>query len=302
MPSPQSEAIKIVFGDIGKILSQGNLPLDITRSVVERAHTLASESTDVTYDEVDCPGSETPALWCKPIGASGKHIVLYFHGGGYTSGNPHMYRKLAGHLGKAIGFQVLVTDFRKAPEAPFPAQHEDSTATYQWLLQKGYLPENIVLAGDSAGGNLAITTALRLKKDGKKLPGAVVTFSPWVDMELNGKTFETNSGTDVIITRAASAMAVAAWLQQASPKDPLANPLYADFAGYPPLFISAGTHESLLDDSVRLAEVAERAGVHVFFEQVEGLQHVHEFMAGKAPEVDETFAKVRKFLETELKL
>lgn len=276
-----------------------NLPLSISRPLLEELHTLATEPTDVTYEEVQCPGSLRPAIWCKPVSAS-QSTRSFIHGGGYFAGSPYSYRKMLGHIAKAAGVYVLLIDYRLAPESQYPLQLEDSTAAWRWLLERGFKPEHLALGGDSAGGNLAVGTLLKLKKLGSSLPGAVITFSPWVDMELLGKSFDKNAGTDAMINREQSASSLGMWLGQASRKDPLANPLYGDFAGCSPLYIAVGGHEVMLDDSVRLAQLAKTAGVEVELEVAEGMQHVYVFMAGKAPEADATLQRVGAWLRSKL--
>lgn len=300
MPSKESNALT-EFYQTTKNTTQGqNLPLNISRPVLEELHTLSSEPTDVTYEEVQCPGTVRPAIWCKPVSASPAHAILYFHGGGYFAGSPASYRKMGGHLAKAAGVYILIVDYRLSPESQYPTQLEDSTAAWQWLVSKGFKPEHLALGGDSAGGHLAITTLLKIKQSGGSLPGAVIVFSPLVDLELKGKSYDTNAETDGIITREQSATMLAMWLGQTSPKDAAANPLYADFSGCPPLYVAAGDQEVLLDDSVRLAEVGRSAGVDVKLEVAEGMQHVYTFMAGKAPEADATLKAVGTWLRSKL--
>jgi len=150
------------------MMANPNMSLDDQRTLLELLHSPASEPTDVTYEEVQCPGTRRPAIWCKPITSSAsKSVVLYLHGGGGFAGSPYSHRKLAGHLAKAANSLVLVTDYSLAPENPFPDGLNDAIATYKWLVgAKGYQHQYIGLAGDSAGGNIATALCLKLKEFG----------------------------------------------------------------------------------------------------------------------------------------
>ncbi|OAL37351.1 hypothetical protein AYO20_03200 [Fonsecaea nubica] len=303
MPSKESEALAEFYKSLTSTMAANpTLPLDILRIITEDCHQLASEPTDVTYEEAQCAGTVRPAIWCRPLGASTKHVTLFFHGGGFFSGSPNAYRKLGGHIAKAFGTQVLVTDYRRAPEATFPSQIEDSVATYDWLLQQGFAPEQIIISGDSAGGNLALTTTLKILELQRPRPGGVVAFSPWVDIECKGKTMDTNKEKDFLANRESLGQGSLLWLAGQSPQNPLANPFYADLSGYPPLYLVAGGHETLLSDTEDLAEKAKKAGVDVEKEVAEGMQHVHIFMAGRAPEADDTLQKASKWVQSKLKL
>ena len=153
--------------------------------------------------------------------------------------------------------------------------------------------EDITTIGDSAGGNLAIAIALALKAQGKQGPGSVIAFSPWLDMENTGQTLVTNNDTDALITPELLEGMIAGVLgDSVDPKTPLANPLYADFTGFPRLYVTAGSVESLLDNATRLAERAQAAGVDVTLSIGEGQQHVYPFLAGRSALVAQEFEKL----------
>ena len=147
--------------------------------------------------------------------------------------------------------------------------------------------------GDSAGASIAIATTLRLRDSGRPTPGQVITLSPWLDMENTGETIETNDDTDFLIAREGLQGNIDRYLSGgASPTDPLVNPLYADFAGFPPLYIVASAHESLFHDAQRLDALARAAGVDVTFHAAEGMQHVFPLQAGNLPEADRAVADI----------
>ena len=259
----------------------------------------AAEPTDVTYEEVDAGG--VPALWCKPIGAADDRVVLYTHGGGFVSNTMHSHRKVAAHLAKAARTRALVIDYRLAPEHPFPAQLEDAVQAYRWLLDQGIAPEHIATAGDSAGGNLATSVVLKLRDEGLPLPAAIVGLSPWYDMECDGPTMQTNAATDALVQQAVVENMSTMFLgESGSRQDPLANPLHADAHGLPPIFLTAGTHETLQDNAERFADIAKNANVDVTLELEDGMQHVFQFMAGRSQEADASIERIGGWLQQRL--
>jgi len=276
------------------------MDLDTLRDMLDQLHVLAAEPTEVTYEDVDAGG--VPAIWAKPIGAATDRVIVYAHGGGCVTGSSHSHRKLAAHLAKAAGVTALVVDYRLAPEHPFPAQIEDLVAAHRWLRGQGYAPERIATAGDSAGANIAVTTVLKLRELVEPLPAAIVGFSPWLDMENVGASMESNAGSDSLVSRAVSEMMASLYLGEAAPTEPLANPLYADLAGLPPVFLCAGDAETLQDNAERFAEKARTAGVEVTLEIQPGQQHVYPFMAGKSKEADASIANAGDWLRSRLGL
>jgi acetyl esterase/lipase len=300
-----AEALKnALFDQFAKITDrmQANPDMDLegVRFLLEECGTLASEPTDVTYEDVDAGG--VPAIHIRPLGAAADRVIVYTHGGGCVTNSAASHRKLAGHLAKAAGVHSLVVDYRLAPENPFPTQIEDTLKAHTWLRANGYRPEHTATAGDSAGGNLAITTVLKLRELGEALPAAVIAFSPWVDMENIGETLETNAATDALVKKELSVNMAAMYLGEASPTDPLANPLYADLTGFPPAFVSAGGAEGLLDNATRFVERAKAAGVDTTYEEAAGHQHVYQFMAGRDEDADRTIANVAAWLRPRLGL
>ncbi|KAJ9625981.1 hypothetical protein H2204_010280 [Knufia peltigerae] len=302
MPSVESQAQVDLSKAIAEIrASNPNLDPVLNGLILEEWHRLASEPTNLTYEDVQCPGSVRPAIWCKPLLASSSHVILYFHGGGFSACSPSSHRKMAGHLAKAAGCYTLLPDYRRTPEHPFPAQIEDAIATYQWLLKdQGISNHHIATAGDSAGGNLAVTSVLKMRELGLPLPSAIVGLSPHVDMGEIGKSLDTNAQTDVLVTRSSVRRMTTSYLRDTPRDNPLANPLHADLSGLPPMYLCAGSVEMLRDDAVMLADRAKRADVDVELEISEGMQHVYTFMAGKAPEAINTINDIGRWLKNRL--
>lgn len=296
--SPEAQAIVELYKSIKSFLGKADQSaVEEQRVALDRQHQLTAEPTDVLYEEVQCPGTVRPAIWCKPLSANPSHVIIYIHGGGCFAGSPYSHRKLAGHLAKAAGSYALVTDFRLSPDHCYPAQLDDVTATYKWLLEQGISPGNIALAGDSAGGNLSITVALKLRGLGESMPGMLVPISPWVDMEGLGESLDTNNSHDVFANRGTEEYFSKLYRGNASAKDPLTNPLYADLSAMPPMYISVGGWEVLLSDAERLAKKAKDAGVDVTYEVVPEMQHVFQLMGGRAPEADASINSIGRWLQ-----
>jgi epsilon-lactone hydrolase len=300
MPSTESGALRAHYHSLNeRMAANPQMDLATLRDLFEGIHVRAAEAPGVTYEEVDAGG--VPALWCRPGNPTAGSAILFTHGGGFVCNTMHSHRKMAGHLAAASGIPTLVIDYRLAPEHPFPAQLEDGMTAYRWLLGQGIPAARIATAGDSAGGNLATAIALKAHADGIPAPGGVVAISPWYDMEHQGKTLETNAATDELVQLPILQNMSAMFLgQHGSPADPLANPLYADLSLLPPIYLTASDHETLQDDSERLADKARNAGVEVTLRIEPGQQHVHTFMAGRSPEADDVIAEAGAWLRKTL--
>src|SRR3954447_19245837 len=175
-----------------------DLTIRLLRALFDEWHQPTVEPEGVTYREDTVGG--VPGIWCLPVGADESQVLLYTHGGGFAVGSAASHRKLAAHVAKALGVTAFVLDCRRAPEHPHPAQVQDGVAAFTALTERGIAPADITTIGDSAGGNLAVAIALALREQGAPMPGAVVAFSPWLDMENAGETLVTNDATDALIT------------------------------------------------------------------------------------------------------
>lgn len=261
------------------------------RAVFDEWHQPTAEPENVPYRE-DVVGG-VPGIWCLPEGADESQVLLYTHGGGFAVGSASSHRKLAGHVAKALGAVSFVLDYRRAPEHQHPAQVEDGVSAFEALVESGIDPKNITTIGDSAGGNLAIAIALSLKEQGKPLPGQVIAFSPWLNMENDGETLRTNLDTDALITPQLLEGMIAGVLGDTiDPTTPLANPLYGDYEGFPRIYINAGSVECLRDNAEQLHERARAAGVDSTLNIAEGQQHVFSFNAGNNEVADQEIARI----------
>ena len=224
--------------------------------------------------------------------------LLYIHGGGYFACSPQTHRPITAGFARR-GLDVFAPDYRLAPEHPFPAAIEDCAAAYRGLLASGIAPSNLVIAGDSAGGGLALATLLLLRDAGDALPAATVLFSPWTDLACTGASLKRNSKRDALFDGEGMDRATTPYLAGADPRNPLASPLYADLTGLPPMLIHAGSYEVLLDDSERLAERARAAGVAAELRTWPVVPHVWQLF--NLPESAQSMDAAAAFLTGKLK-
>jgi acetyl esterase/lipase len=220
--------------------------------------------TDVRVDAVDANG--VAAEWTTTPGADPGRVIMFLHGGGYISGSLDSHRHMVAQAGREARARTLALGYRLAPEHPFPAALEDAIAGYRFLLSQGLEPKHIAVAGESAGGGLAVATLVSVRDAGLALPACTWCSSPWVDLEASGDSMTTKAPVDPLIQKPYSLELAAAYLNGADPRTPLASPIYAKLKGLPPMLIQVGSAETLLDDAVRLARVAGAADVRVTLE------------------------------------
>jgi len=236
-----------------------------------------------------------PAAWVGVKGSTLPRSVLYVHGGGYVQGSIASYLGMAGRVARAVDGRVLLFEYRLAPEHPFPAALDDACDAYDWLVNGGVPAKDIVVMGDSAGGGLALATLLRLRDEGRAMPGACVCFSPLADFEASGDSAKPGAVDDPMIPAAAIPIAGGIYAP-GQLRNPLVSPVFGDLTGFPPLLIFVGTREVLLDDSVRLKQRATQAGVDATLVVEEGLIHAWPFFGPHLPETEESLWRVRTFL------
>ena len=209
-------------------------------------------------------------------GIEPRHVVLYFHGGVYVLGDAFQAADLASQVGRRTSAKVFSVDYRLAPEHPFPAAVDDALAAYEALLRDGTAPADIVFAGESAGGGLAVATLVNARDHGLPLPAAAFVMSPYADLTLAGATLDTKGAADPLLSRESLASRVPDYTAGQDPALGLISPVFADLTGLPPLIIQAGTHEVLLDDAIRLARQAATADVDVTLDITAGVPHVFQ--------------------------
>jgi monoterpene epsilon-lactone hydrolase len=242
------------------------------------------------------------AEWIVPADAAADKAILYFHGGGFRLGSVASHRDLIARISQASGCRLLAINYRLAPEHRFPAALEDARAALDWLRGEGFKPESIALAGDSAGGNLVLTTMLGLRARGEPLTAAGVLMSPWTDLAATGESYQSRAAADPIHQRSMILALAKNYLGEGGDaSNPLASPLYADLSGLPPLLIQAGDRETVRDDATMLAAKAKAAGVDAELQVFDGMIHVFQ-MFPEIPQAGEAIASVATFLRRHLRL
>ena len=290
MASEQLQQAIDMFREMGAKMGEAKNMDDMRAIMIE---TQAPEG--VTCTPVEAGG--VSAEWSVAAGVDETKVVLYVHGGGYVMGSAGSHRDVTGRLSKAAGARVLSLNYRLAPEHLFPAPVDDAVAAYRWLLAQGISPGNIAVAGDSAGGGLAIATLLALRDAGEPLPAAGIGISPWVDMEGTGESMTTRAAVDPVVQKEGLLGMAKLYLGDADPKNPLAAPLHADLAGLPPLLLQVGDAETLLDDATRLAEKARAAGVDVTLKVWDEMPHVWHLFAPILPEGRQAIDEIGSFFQ-----
>ncbi|MGB1466028.1 MAG: alpha/beta hydrolase [Alcanivorax nanhaiticus] len=233
-------------------------------------------------------------------GVRSNRVVLYFHGGAYFFGSPRSHRAVTWRMSQYCKAKVLALDYRQPPDWAYPAPIDDAVRAYKALLALGYDPDHIVFAGDSAGGNLSLVTMLRLRELGLPLPSCGVLISPWGDLTCSGDSVATNSDRDPLIPIGALSFVSSSYSREHDPASPLLSPVYADLAGLPPLLVQVGSTEVLLSDSERVAEQAEKAGVHCQLQIWENMPHVFHALASWLPEAQQALLEIGAFVHEHL--
>jgi epsilon-lactone hydrolase len=252
---------------------------------------------DVKVESLSING--VPAERITPEGALETKVLLYFHGGGYAIGGLESHRTLVADLARASARTGILFDYRLAPENSFPAPLEDALSTYRWLLEQDVAADDIVFAGDSAGGGMVIATLVKLRGEGIALPRKALCISPWVDLELKGESHQSKQNDDPIVNKEDLLNWVDIYLKGEDPANPMASPVNADLSGLPPLLIQVGTAEVLLDDSRTLAKNAQAAGVDVVLMEWDEMIHVWHQYAAVIRDGVQAIAQAGAFLKAE---
>lgn len=226
-------------------------------------------------------------------------IILQLHGGGYIGAMRNAYRTFAGLYNEVSkGMSVLTIDYRVAPEHPYPAALEDAVAAYQWLLDQGYFGYQIIVAGDSAGGGLAMALCHYLNDHKMPLPCGIVAMSPWTDLLASGESYDTNYEKDPLFGNTRDSLIYNKdYVGNHDPMDSYISPLYGDFRGFPPMLIQVGSYEMLLSDSVSVAAKAREQGVKVRLSIYEGMFHIFQMAMLLLPESKKAWVEIGKFIE-----
>jgi acetyl esterase/lipase len=279
--------------DAWKIFDSASTPREL-RAAHEALMAPYPAEPDIESQPVDAGGVN--AEWITAPNARADRFVVYLHGGGFVMASVGTHRGLMGRISRSAEARVLGLNYRLAPEYRFPAALEDATAAYRWLIAKGAKASNIVIAGDSAGGGLSLSTLIALRNAADPLPAAAVCLSPWVDMEATGGSMRTNAAIDPVVQREGLLNNAKLYLGNGNRRAPLVSPLYADLTGLPPLLIQVGGSEVLLDDSKRLAEQAKAYAVDASLEVWPEMTHVWQLFANVLPEARQAIEHIGTFI------
>ncbi|MCP1615700.1 acetyl esterase/lipase [Pseudomonas sp. SLBN-26] len=295
-PEPSQAALRGILRGALTLLFRGlmrpPLPVPLQRAILRglTASTLAPRG--VTREAAQLAGR--PCEWHRPPGG-GDAVLLYLHGGAFITGSPATHRAIAGNLAKRAGIDVCALEYRLAPEHPFPAGRDDAVAAYQALLERGHAASRIVIGGDSAGGNLTLVTALRLRQLGLPAPAALVCYSPVTD--LSGNALHQPPAGDPLIHPKWMELAADLYCPPGMERrDPALSPLFDDLGHLPPLLVQVAEDELLRDDSLRLVARLREAGSWVRLERYPGLWHVFQAHAGILRSADEALASTAGFI------
>lgn len=290
----------------------GNLTRDMVNDVMETALKKPIQTGEFRKNPVEpawrCPAGYLYELietenfvmeYLRPQNAVTGRVILQLHGGGYIGPMKNIYRRFAVKYSKlSFGADVLSVDYRVAPEHPFPAAVEDAVWAYKWLLEeKKYRSSQIVVAGDSAGGGLALGLCMHLKDHGIPLPGGIITMSPWTDVTLSGESYVENYEIDPLFGNSKENMLYqCSYIGDADPKNPYLSPLFGDYKHFPPMLMQVGSYEVLLSDTLQVAKKAKQAGVKVRTSVYNGMFHVFQMGLDLIPESREAWEEAGEFL------
>lgn len=292
---------------------RGNLMRDMIHDIMETSLKEPIQSGQFRRNPVErawvCPLGYTYEIinmehcvleYLRPDHIMTGRVILQLHGGGYIGPIKNIYRKFAVRYSRfSYGSDVVSLDYRVAPEHPYPAALEDAVAAYLWLTdEKKYLPQQIVIAGDSAGGGLALALCMYLRDQKIPLPGGIVLMSPWTDMTCSGESYDSNYQRDPLFGNSRESMLYnSTYIGDADPTDPYLSPLFGDFTRLPPMLYQVGDYEMLLSDTVETAKSARAAGVKCRVSVYEGMFHVFQMSLDLFPESKEAWEEIKRFFE-----
>jgi monoterpene epsilon-lactone hydrolase len=288
--------------NLAAILRQATFPADASVSEQRRAlrELTASQPLPADVTVTAATLGSVPTAEVTVDGIEPRYVVLYFHGGVYVLGDAASSADLASQIGRRASAKVISVDYRLAPEHPYPAATDDALAAYEALLQSGTDPSDIVLAGDSAGGGLAIAGMVSARDHGLPLPAAAFLMSPYADLTLSGATMDTKHEVDSLLSRESLQARVPDYTAGQDAALGLISPIFADLSGLPPLIIQVGTHEVLLDDAVRLARQAATADVELTLDITPEVPHVFQSFYAMLDEAVAALDRAGQFLSAHL--
>lgn len=294
MPSAQSLLVSLAIRRLVKNRNHEDLNVPYIRSMVNRLMLPLLPHLSINFKPFREAGLK--GEWVRSRASHNKRVVLYLHGGGYFFCSPRTHRPVTTALARQLGGRTLALQYRLAPEHPYPAALDDAVTAYRWLLDHGTSPGHIAIAGDSAGGGLALTTLVALRDRRLPLPSACVLFSPWTDMAATGASLDVNDANCAMFSAAGIRAARHLYVGDNCPYNPLISPLYADLSGLPPILLHVSDNEVLLDDSTRLAERAREHGVAMEFKVWVDQPHTWQLFHRLIPEGRQSLQEASDFL------
>lgn len=300
MPSFQHQLVKCLLSAAAGPIGRHRPTINSLRLGLELSTLLQFMPWGVHFERV--PAEEgVVAEWIEPEGADKSRVLLYLHGGGYVMGSLNSHRGFIGALAQRCEMRALSVDYRKAPEHPFPAALQDAVAAWHWLLRQGYRPQDVVLAGDSAGGGLVLALLLHLRDAGLPLPAAALCLSPWTDLALPAAAVFADGPVSSDM-KLVEALEIRAWGQQYAGNvpltSPLLSPLFAELHELPPLLLQVSDGELLYHDTLKLAARARLVGVPVTVQTFEGLVHWWHLFWRTMPEARAALGQAADFVQT----
>jgi acetyl esterase/lipase len=269
------------------------VPLAVQRYGAKASGVLSRPPRGTQATKLEMNG--VPARRYRTHGSENGKALLFLHGGAYVLGGPASHGALAARLGEASGTDAYLADYRLAPEHPYPAALDDALAAYRWLLQE-YPAHGIVIAGDSAGGNLSLATAMAIRDAGLPPPAALALISPWLDLTHSGASAMSRAARDPMLSTAWLRASARHYAGKLALDDPRLSPLFGSLEDLPPMLVHVGSEEVVLSDSERLATSASVAGVDLELRVFDGLWHDFQLLAGQLAEADESVAELGRFL------
>lgn len=270
-----------------------NPDLEKHRQSQDAIGAILSNTKEITYEEFEVEGVHAEWIYVNRAHMQ-KYVILYCHGGGYSTGSSLYARTLTSKLAAATSMDVLSFDYRLAPEHPAPAALEDALKVWDYLMYLGYGARDVILAGDSAGGNLALILALKLKEQERLLPRGIVLMSPWTDLYTRGLSYQERKDIDPVLSEEYIERMIEAYAHGQELNHPLISPLYGNFEHFPPTYIQVGSNEILYSDSSRLQEKMHRARVSVKMDEFPGMWHVFQMSPFK--EATDAIDKIAEFI------
>lgn len=237
------------------------------------------------------------AAWIRPADADKSKVVLHLHGGGYVTGSIASHLMMCIPMAQTLKMNVLLPEYRLAPEHPFPAAIDDVLKIYHWLLTQGYAANDIIISGDSAGGGLGVAVVAALRDQNEALPAAMICISPWADLTMEGRSHSTRAKAEAVLNADVLREWALCYTNESNLSNPLVSPIFANLRDFPPLLIQVGSDEILVDDAIALAEKAKSAGVDVTLKIWDGMWHVWQALGDLIPESEKSFEEIRQFIQ-----